>query len=333
MNNQLTIAFLPASNNGLSFRGSEVAMLDYMKFSESLLGCKCILCLGKNSYCEPAVLKLFAIFRTVRFENEDDLESQLVDLRVDALYTIRASPLNGVKLKKIPMLVHAVYDTNPRGNELVCAAVSQSVAEADEKGPKLFVPHMINLADSSADYRSALKIPADALVIGRHGGADTWNLNIAKEALLKILDKRPDIWFLFAVRPLILQDVKHPRVICLECFADPIVKRKFINTLDVFIHAQSMGETFGLSCGEASQANKPVIVWNGGMCKEHLRILGSKAIKYSSADELINIFMKLDKSEIPKHNWKAYDEYTPEKIMKIFDRIFLDPIRKLKNNC
>lgn len=327
MNDQLVLAWLPASNNGLSFRGSEVALLDYMTFATSLLNCKCILCLGKDSYCESRVLKLFVKFQIVRFDNENDLEPTLLELGVHALYTIRANPTNGLKLKQIPMLVHSVYDMNPRGNELICAGVSQSVANADDRTYNPFVPHMINLAESSADYRSLLKIPANALVIGRHGGSDTWDLQIAKEALLKILDKREDVWFLFAVRPKILEDVAHPRVICLECFADPIIKRKFINTLDAFLHAQSMGETFGLSCGEASQANKPVIVWNGGRCQEHLRILGNKAIKYNSSDELFNILMKLDKTDIPRHDWKAYDEYSPTKVMTIFNKVFLDPLR------
>jgi hypothetical protein len=325
---QFTLAYLPASDNGLSFRGSEVALLDYMTFSESILGHKSILCLGKSAYCEPSVLKLFAKFQIVRFENAENLESSLLSLGVHALYTMRATPINGLKLKKIPMLVHAVYNMNPSGNELVCAGVSQSVAEADVRGDKLFVPHMINLAESSANYRSALSIPANALVIGRHGGADTWDLPMAKEALLCILAKRDDVWFLFAVRPIILQDIAHPRVICLECFADPIIKRKFINTLDAFLHAQSMGETFGLSCGEASTANKPVITWNGGRCQEHLRILGNKCIKYNSADELFNILMKLDRLDITKHDWKAYDEYSPAKVMSIFDRVFIGPLRK-----
>jgi hypothetical protein len=321
------LAWLPASDNGLSFRGSEVALLDYMTNAESLLGCKCVLCLGNNAHCEPAVLKLFARFPVVRFDKETDLEEALLRLRVHALYTIRATPTSGLKLKSIPMLVHAVYNMDPRGGELVCAGVSKSVAEAGNDQAQLFVPHMINIAESAENYRSFLGIPENALVVGRHGGADTWDLPIAKDAMLRILASREDVWFLFAVRPLILQDVAHPRVICLECFADPIVKRKFINTLDAFLHAQSMGETFGLSCGEASQANKPVIVWNGGQCKEHLRILGEKCIKYSSADELFNILSSLDGTKLKEGNWKAYDDYCPKNVMEIFDRVFLAPLR------
>lgn len=324
MNRSLILAWLPASSNGLSFRGSETALFTYMFHSEKLLGHKSILCLGKNAFNEPLVLPLFeSKFPIVYFENETDLENQLLILKVDALYSIRAGPTTGLSLRTIPMLIHCVYEMEPIGNELIRAGVSPSVS----RNLGEFVPHMVSLDDTNEDYRSVLGIPKSAIVFGRHGGNDTFNIDFIKDVILRILKERENIYFLFAVRPLILQDISHPRLICLECFADPKIKRKFINTVDSMLHAQTLGETWGLAIAEMSAANKPVIVWDGGRCQEHLRILGDKCIKYNSSDQLYKILTLFDPVKMKEQDWKAYQDYSPEKVMKIFDSVFLYPLR------
>lgn len=323
-NRSLILAFLPASNNGLSFRGTEVALFDYMDKSETLLKNTSILCLGNNSVNEPSVLRRFEKrFPIVRFNDAKDLEAKLVEKKVDAIYSIRASPKDGLMLSSIPVLIHCVYNMNPAGNELVRAGVSRSVAGNDHS----FVPHMVNIADIRDDYRKILSIPETAIVFGRHGGADTFDLKFVKEAILQILQNREDVYFLFAVRPQFLYDVSHPRLICLEVFSDPTIKRKFINTCSAMIHAQSLGETFGLAIAEFSTANKPIIVWNGGKVQEHLRILGEKCIKYNNREELLQILTQFRPESYRDKNWKAYDEYCPEKVMKQFNDVFLEPLR------
>jgi len=326
-NTPLILAWFPASKGGLSFRGTEVNLFDLAYFSEKLLGNKSIICLHKGSFNEPSVLEKFAKTFTsfIWFENTSDLERQLLEQKVDAFYTIRGGMKEEPMLEKIPMLVHAVYDMSEK-HGLVYAGVSESVA--NKFGRPEYVPHMINLPDADGDFRDILGISENAIVFGRHGGNDTWDLSFAKETLLKVLNDREDIYFLFAVRPHILRDVSHPRLICLEAFSDLNIKRKFINTFDGFLHAQSLGESFGLSCGEASRANKPVIVWDGGALREHLRILGDKCIKYKNADELYTILTTFNRDEIQKKDWKAYGDYTPEKVMTLFSNVFLDPLRK-----
>lgn len=354
----LTIAYHPACKGGLSFRGTEVAMYGYAHHAETLLGHKSIICLKQGALNEPLVLEQYVKrFPIIYFKDTPDLELQLIALKVDAFYTIRYGNIEEPMLHIIPMIVHCVYYTGtPHG--LVSAGISGSVVEGfsayvspdlvssiskvsklfSTETPKVspshsgmqFVPHMVYIEETSQDYRSDLGIPADAVVLGRHGGDDTWDLIMAAEAVIKVLENNPNIWFLFAIRPEILYGVGHPRLICLEVFADLHIKRKFINTCDYYLHAQSLGETFGLSLAEMSMANKPIIVWNGGRCQEHLRILGDKCIKYSSADELYNIIIKLDPKKTQSGDWKAYSEYSPEIVMEKFDRVFLDAVRAHK---
>jgi hypothetical protein len=129
MSRSLVIAYLPASSGGLSFRGSEVALLDYAKYAMTLLGHRSILCLDRQAFNEPTVLKLFQeLIPIIWFADPEDLERQLLDQRVDALYSIRAGPTKGLSLKRIPLLVHCVYEMEPRGSELVRAGVSPSVS-------------------------------------------------------------------------------------------------------------------------------------------------------------------------------------------------------------
>lgn len=344
---QLTIAFLPASNDGLSFRGTEVALYDYADQLELLYNHRPIICLKFDAFHEPVVLRLFKKrFPIIFFSNSTDLEDKLISNNVNALYTIRSSPTNGLQLNKIPMLIHCVYQMD-KHNGLVCAGISESIAQkstivyepindSTKFSNKLdkelstinrsFVPHMINLYNTNNNYRTKLNIPTNAIVIGRHGGKDTWNLPMAKNVLLRILNERNDIYFLFAVRPIILQNINHPRLICLKPFANPRTKRKFINTCDYCFHAQSLGESFGLSIGEMSTANKPIIVWNGGINREHLRILGSQCFKYSNEEELFNIINTLNPTRDKLLSWNKYTDYTPAKVMAQFDNIFIQPL-------
>jgi glycosyltransferase involved in cell wall biosynthesis len=324
MSQSLKLAFLPASDNGLSFRGTEVALFDYMDKTETILRNTSILCLGKDAFNEPSVLKRFEKrFPIIRFSDSQDLEEQLSEKKVNALYSIRSNPKNGIQLTSIPLLVHCVYSINPTGNELVRAGVSRSVSQDEQ-----FVPHMVNLPETSEDYRTLLSIPKTAIVFGRHGGADTFDLDFVRDTILHILQTNNDVYFLFAVRPHCLQDVSHPRLICLESFSDPITRRKFINTCSAMIHAQSMGETFGLSVAEFSSSNKPVIVWEGGDVREHLRILGDKCIRYKNREELIEIINNFNQRSSERNDWNAYQEYSPDKVMKQFDDVFLQPLRK-----
>jgi hypothetical protein len=334
---RLIIGYLPATNDGLSFRGTEEAMFNYAYFAETLLGHKSVICLRNGAYNDPQVLDKFRkVFDTfVWFDSREDLERQLLNLQADALYSIRSGPDSNFILDKIPMLLHCVYSMDSMDGladnpNLITAAVSKTVA--DKYGKTEFVPHMINIPDTQDSLRDELQIPPDAIVFGRHGGNDTWDLPIAKEAVIKVLLQDNNIYFLFAVRPYILQGLDHPRAIFLDRFTDLTLKRRFINTCDAMIHAQSMGESFGLSCGEMSTANKPVITWNGGQLREHLRILQDKCIRYETAEELYKILVTFNPATIQQANWNAYQDYTPEKVMEQFDRVFLDRLRQVTSS-
>lgn len=338
----MKIAYLPASNNGVSFRGTEVAMYGYMIYAKKMYNIEGILCIQRGVYNEQSMYNLFnRKFPILLFETEEDLEEKLLIERVDYLYTIRGFVEDGLLISKIPMLFHCVYKYKDERElpekchkESIIASVSESVMANSgfsiEENRDKIIPHIVYLDDGEGlkeeedgDYREMLGIPENAIVFGRHGGFDSWDLEFARDVIVKILEEREDIYFLFSVRPNLLNFISHKRLICLDAFSSLEIKRKFLNTIDYFIHAQKLGETFGLSIGEASLFNKPVIVWKGGESKEHLRLLGDNCIKYEYPEELYSILSTATREDSKK--FKAnnlYLEHTPDKIMEKFKNVF-----------
>lgn len=317
-----------------TFRGSEVALFDYALYNRRILNNISIIVVPKNQKTHPDVnvLKKFEQEFTIIYYNDiNDLEKICKEEKVDALYTIKYGTNDGLVLKDIPTWVHCVFTTDqPHGS--VYAGVSDSVSQKNIDNIKHpVVNHIIHLPEISSDFRKELGIPKTAMVFGRHGGTDTFNIPYVKKAIIKILEEREDVYFIFAVKPDILNDLEHKRVIYLESFTDSRIKRKFINTCDAMIHACTLGESFGLSILEFSYCNKPVITWNGGLWhKQHLTNLGDKALLYNNEKDLVDIFRNISKLDSSDLNYKCItDNFTANKIMKQFEDVF---IKTLKND-
>ena len=74
------------------------------------------------------------------------------------------------------------------------------------------MPHIINKHNFLGDLRNELKIDSKKIVIGRHGGPNTFDIDFVKRVIKKVLDKREDIIFLFLNTTKFLE---HERVIYL----------------------------------------------------------------------------------------------------------------------
>ena len=183
-----------------------------------------------------------------------------------------------------------------------------------------YVPYMVHLPDVEGDMREELSIPKDALVFGRNGGWETFDLPFVKKAIEKVLSERSDIWFVFQfTQPFI----EHERVIHLPGSSDMNTKVKFINTCDVMLHARQVGESFGLSCAEFSIRNKPIITYLNSPERNHIDTLGEKGIYFETESDILHILRNLDKEEINSLEWNCYQDYTPEKVSQKFKEVYL----------
>jgi len=330
-----------------TFRGTESALFDYAHYNEVLLHNKSIVVapISTQKLNQSEIVKKFEDRFPVYFYtsfhdlvDQTSLENMCLTLKGDVLYMMKHGNLEDDVIQSIPTVFHCVFSTNsPRG--IVYAGVSESVSQ----GKFPFVHHIVEfnnpISDEGKTFRKQLNIPDDAIVFGRHGGSDTFDLIDAKHVILGILknDVKKRIYFLFAVRPLIFKDVNEEefggRLLFMNAFTDPRIKQRFIQTCDAMIHACSLGESFGISVLEFAYFNKPVITWSGGsLHKQHLTNLGEKALIYHNTVELYQFLAHLDDVKKEKDDpefWKIRC-FTPENIMKKFDEVFLAPIRNLK---
>tara|TARA_Y100000052_G_C2953229_1_gene88665 strand:+ start:295 stop:1245 length:951 start_codon:yes stop_codon:yes gene_type:complete len=306
----------------LCLRGTTVAMYDYAYYNEKLLGNESIIFYDKDHQAnnDTTIEKFTNVMECVPMDSINDIDKTIVDNQVDAIYIIKGGFKNdGRMAHACKTLIHAVAmapESEAHGD--VYAYGSYWLSEACSEGRLPAVPHMVDLPDINDDLRDELLIPKDAIVFGRSGGLDTWNLPFASEVIQRVLNERDDIYFVFQNTPMFYM---HPNIIYIQPTSDMEYKVKFINTCDAMIHARNEGESFGLSCGEFSIRNKPVITWNGSKERNHIYVLGDKGIYYSNAQEMYDSLINF-KPE-PNKDWNCYRDYSPENIMKIFQRVYL----------
>lgn len=308
-------------SNQLNLRGTEVAIYDYARYSEEYLGNDSII-LAKDpniwKYSHPLVIKKFKNrFPVFFYENFNDVEKILDNNNIDVFYAIKAGINDGVVSKNRKSVNHVVFQHyEPHGD--VYAYVSEWLGK---KYNTLFVPHMVTLPEINENLRIELNIPKDAIVFGRHGGVETFDIPFVHQAVIEVAKKRSDIYFLFLYTNK-FTDSSQKNIIYLNGNQNLIYKTKFINSCDAMLHARRVGETFGLAVAEFSIRNKPVITKLSENREDaHIQMLGNKGIYYNNKIELLNILNNF-KPDLNK-DWNAYREYNPEKIMNIFNKVFL----------
>lgn len=309
------IAFM---TNSISFGGVEVAMYDYADYNEKILGNKSIILTRnfKHTY-GPIYEKFEKRFPVFYIETRDDINKVIHEQRVSVCYSIKSGELDLFGTDICKNVTHCVFTTNqPHGD--VYAAIHPILNQIH--GTKCpVVPHMIRVDSHSDSFRSELGIPSDSVVVGRYGSAGSFDLDFVHHAIVELLERNPTMWFVCMATN---HFASHPRIIYLPVTTELYVKRKMINTCDVMLHARHRGETFGLACGEFSVAGKPFLTWEHSREKAHIENSKGVCCLYSNKEDVIRI--------IESGEWKNLDmstsgylDYTPEKVMVIFDQVFL----------
>jgi hypothetical protein len=315
------IAFL---SNKLTLRGTEIAMYDYADYNETLLNNKSIIITRDYNRIKKefdvsldAYTKFHNRFNVEYYKCQNDIDDIVEKHNITHIYIIKAGGWDGLISTRCKNLIHCVFYTGyPHGE--IYSAISNDVNRLHGTNYPV-VPHMVRIYDTNEDLRQQLKIPKEAIVFGRTGGVESFDINFVKNAIVNILQKKPDIYFIFMNT---YNFCDHHRVIYLSGTTDMKFKRMFMNTCDALIHAREGGETFGLVCGEFAVALKPVITYSNSRERNHLNILGDKAVLYSDYDSVYKIFNEFSKDKYNMHD-NGYLEYSPENIMRIFDKVYL----------
>lgn len=331
--------------NQFSLRGTEVAVYDYAHFNELLLNNRSVIASHRQSPHHPDVVKKFSDrFEIYYYDNLEELQDIVVKVKADVFYALKPGVNDGVVLNNVKNCIHVVFcHYQPHGD--VYSYISEWLAEAVSDSRQPWVPHIVSLPEIDGDLREELDIPADAIVFGRYGGLETFDIPFVKREIYKIAANRPDLYFIFMNTENFLIKKRYflkkrvnkilslwlfrkraiPNIIFLEGSSNIARKVKFIKTCDAMLHARTRGESFGIACGEFSIFNKPVITCNADWVPErnHIVTLKNKGLYYSSARELRHILNRFEKR--PTEDWDAYTEqFNPKSVMAKFKTVFLD---------
>jgi hypothetical protein len=303
--------------NHISYGGTEVALYDYAHYNETLLGnVSVVITRDLRSTHGTIYSKFEARFPVFYIKNQNDIDQIVREQQLDVVYVIKSGERDWYVSTACKCSIHCVFVTNqPHGN--VYAAISPALNNMYGTDVPI-VPHMINVSEHNDSFRNELQIPEDAIVLGRYGSYDTFDIPMAHESVMKLIQEDPNIYFIaMNTKPFF----EHPRVIYLPITTDNYVKRKFINTCDMMLHARFRGETFGLSCGEFAVCKKPILTFKDSLETAHIDILGKQCHLYSSANDIVQC--------VQSGRWKidmtnnGYMQYTPDRVMKIFQDIML----------
>jgi len=311
-------------------RGTEVSEFDYAHYNETLLGNESIIIgFTPETYarhgltCMPDVLDKFCKRFRVYLVNEfSEINPLLAREGVDVYYTQTHGALERYPFGDVnscTYAVHCVFETGqPHGD--VYFSISQQLNDRFRTSVPV-VPYPVKRGKTQDTMRSELGIPEDATVFGRHGSLDTFDIQLAREAVIEHAKENPNVYFLF-MNTYPVCDL--PNVIHLPKTIDVEMKQKFINTCDAYLHARSDGETFGLAVAEFAISEKPVIASTKCTDDAHLRILSDKVYKYTTKDDLLNILRHFRKGEMDMSE-NGYKRFSPEAVMSVFRQIVCVP--------
>jgi glycosyltransferase involved in cell wall biosynthesis len=295
----------------LNERGTSIAVYDYADYNEKILGNKSIIISLKTSE-----LKSLDKFKTRFTTHIVDIINDVYKIKGDYFHVLKYGYNDGILHPESKNLIHAVFPSyDPHGD--VYAYISQWLANFCNKDTP-FVPHMVNLPEYLGNYKNEFNTK-DKLVIGYYGG-NNFEIQFARQAVIDVANKRKDIIFLFMNQN---PFCNLENIIFIEGTIDQEQKVAFINTCDAMIHARERGETFGLAIAEFSTKNKPIITYSNSPECNHIEILKDKGIYYHDYNSLCNTLMNIQKSDIEGKEWNCYQEYTPEKVIAQFNKIFL----------
>lgn len=309
----MKIGFL---NNQIDYRGTGNAVFDYAHYNEEILDNKSYIISFKNGSHNIEQMNRWAKrFGKIWFL-EDGLPSE-----IDALYHIKYGTKDIDLSSQLPYWVHAVFDgSQPHGSRY--AVISPWMSAIYDRS---YVPHIVAPPIPSKDnyslLRQVLNIPLEAVVIGRIGGADTFDISFIREVLIESLKKRDNLYYLF-IGP--VDDLpKHERILNIELTVEPYTKAAYINICNAMLHARARGETFGLSCAEFAYQGLPVITYLNSGEKAHLLELERQPPQWFYTDKKSCLEAILSIGFLDKALINYGYNYNPIPVMEIFKRVFI----------
>lgn len=264
----------------------------------------------------PVVEKMRQIAPLRIYRNSDEREGILREEGADFLYAIKNGWNDGVDSRRVTTGIHAIFRESEFHGDIY-AYVSSWLSQVMAHGKTPWVPHMVRLAAVEENLRAELGIPGEAVVFGRHGGDDSFDIPWVQKTLVRVARKNPAVHFLFLNTRTFLRE-KLPNLHHLPATADAKRKRAFLNTANAMIHGRQRGETFGLACLEFASLGKPVLTYEKSPEQAHLGVLGAACRTYRDEESLAKL--------LGAESWETHGveflEFHPTAVMDRFRNVF-----------
>lgn len=336
--------------NHFSIRGSEIAVFDYARCNDLILNNTSIIAVpsdfrdkrdyrGRPVHDEEIYKRFSFFFKIFEYESKDHLSSILKDEGVSIFYNLKSGENDNFLFPGVKNVCHSIFTYNSsQKHGDIYIPISPTIVDKNIRDLTPFVPHMVKpLPPVTDNLRSFLNIPDTALVFGRYGGEETFNIPFVHQAIVEIAESNPNIYFIFTNTELFT----NPRnnIIFMQKISDPKDKRIFINTCDAMIHARKEGESFGLAIAEFSISGKPIVTWKHNRSfdqieKEfgmkidvehthHIDTLGDSGLYYDTKESLKNLILTFSRGMRYIDNYT--DLYSPIRVMEMFDKYIIKP--------
>lgn len=301
--------------NQLEGRGTWEMVYQFAKHNEKILGNTSRIITLKNPVYNhrPEILEKVARQFDLKFiESYDQLNNYQ---NTDLFYAAKYGTKDEVKMNNVKNAVHSVFgDFDPHGDVYAYTSKWNAIKNNWDKWvyPIVDVNEYIN----QPSWRDKYKIPSKDIIFGRTGGIEAFDIPFVHTVIGEIVKNYNHIKFWFTNTPHFFE---HPNIRYFDFLEDRKDLFSFINSCDAMIHARSIGECFGYSIADFSMCNKPIITYRNSKDTVHLNIL-KKHYAYSNEIELKDILTSFEKTN---DNFIFYDEFSPEVLMKEFEKLFI----------
>jgi glycosyltransferase involved in cell wall biosynthesis len=334
-------------DNSLTERGTTVAVTAYARALRDQFGASVQIAYREDTASRPAVVNtLKKEFDLIPYWNHSSLQRHVSAAKSDFFYAIKAGAWDNVVVQGPRNLVHAVFqEYQPHGDRYayVSSWLASKMRRNRRKRLKFhaqktfrqtgfrvaenakqfdFVPHIVQPVDRQSDYRHSLGIPSDAVVVGSLSGSSQFDISFVRQWLHELVLKDPNT---YVVCPNLRPFADHPRLRFIPTIVDVQEKFDYLHSLDVLIHARSMGETFGLAIAEALAVGTPVLAHTGGRDRNHIEMLAGSGWLYATRDDLETRHrnLVLHRDAAINQAKQLTEPYSPQNVMRRFSEIFL----------
>ncbi len=325
----MVIAFY---SNEMNLRGIALSTFLYAVENEKILKNKSIIFYNNKNVSnnKKIIFKFKKRFKTIGISNFKNIDEFKTKFKIDYIYTQKGGEKDNWISNKIKTIVHAVYPqrlNQVHGHKYAYISEWASKEFSNNKIP--YIPLIVTTDLTTQDLKRQLNIKKNSIVFGCYGGSSSFDLKFVQDAILNLAKSRKDIFFLFLN---IEKFCNHPRIKFIKGTSNEIYKKKFINSCDAMIYGRSLGESFGLACGEFALNNKTIFSYKFNRHRSHVyNISNSQLIEYSSYKDIINLLSNFKKKKEKIHSNK-YKMCSKHKVMKNFQKVFLNKNEKIRFN-